>query len=154
MRVLFFLFIVMPVIEMWLLIQVGSRIGAFNTITLVLLTAVLGAWLLREQGISTLFRFNQRLEQGELPAKEILEGFLLGIGGALLLTPGFVTDAVGFVCLIPVLRSLLIQQLLKNGAVSMSGSHYKETHSGHQERHIYTDKDGHNTIDGEYRRDD
>lgn len=158
MRALFFLFIVMPIIEMWLLIQVGSKIGALNTIALVLLTAALGAWMLREQGLSTLFRFNQRLEQGELPAKEILEGLLLAIGGALLLTPGFVTDAIGFTCLIPVTRSWLVHGLMKKGVVSYSQRRYSSQHSSHREPpqgpRVHKDGEGHNVIDGEYKRDD
>jgi UPF0716 protein FxsA len=159
MRALFFLFIVMPIVEMWLLIQVGSQIGAFNTITLVLLTAALGAWMLREQGLSTLFRFNQRLEQGELPAKEILEGLLLAIGGALLMTPGFITDAIGFACLIPVTRSWLVDSLMKRGVVT----HFQRSSYTRRQNHhagpgpgprVHTDREGHNVIDGEYKRDD
>ena len=155
MRLLFFMFIVMPIIEMWLLIQVGSKIGAFNTITLVLLTAALGAWMLREQGLSTLFRFNQRLEQGELPATEILEGLLLAIGGALLLTPGFITDAIGFSCLIPLSRIWLVRRLIQGGVISYthSRSGYHQS-SSRQGPNVHIDREGHNVIDGEYKRDD
>lgn len=158
MRYLFFLFIVMPIIEMWLLIQVGSEIGAFNTMMLVLLTAAIGGWLLREQGISTLFRFNQRLEHGELPAKEIVEGLFLAVGGALLLTPGFITDAIGFACLLPFLRKMLVAWSLRNSFIVASRGSFRQGTAGqrpHQERpKVYTDRDGHTTVEGEYRRED
>ena len=89
MRILFLLFIVMPVLEMWLLITVGSQIGALATIGLVLLTAVVGAGLLREQGFATLWRGQRKLQEGQLPAQEIVEGIVLAVSGALLLPRGF-----------------------------------------------------------------
>jgi len=118
MKILFLLFIIMPIVEMTVLIKVGSIIGAASTIGLVLLTAVIGASLLKRQGLSTLMRANQKMNAGELPAKEVAEGFLLAVGGALLLTPGFVTDAVGFSLLMPGIRGLLIEQLMKKMIVS------------------------------------
>ncbi|WP_144822337.1 FxsA family protein [Marinobacter piscensis] len=118
MPILLFVFIIMPIAEMAVLIQVGTEIGVFNTIGLVLLTAVLGAWLLRQQGLATLLRANQRLNSGELPAKEVAEGLILAVGGVLLLTPGFITDAVGFLCLIPLSRHWLSAQALKRMLVS------------------------------------
>ena len=96
MRFLFLLFIVMPIVEMWLLIAVGAEIGALYTIGLVLLTAVSGARLLREQGLATLWRGRRKLEEGQLPAQEIGEGIILAVSGALLLTPGFITAVLGF----------------------------------------------------------
>ena len=108
MKVLFILFVLIPIIEMWLLIEVGSHIGAFNTIGLVLLTAFIGVILLRRQGISTLLRARQRLDQGQIPAREMVDGLFLGIAGALLLTPGFFTDTMGFICLVPGARTLII----------------------------------------------
>lgn len=115
MRFLLPLFIIMPIVEMWVLIQVGGLIGAMPTIALVLLTAMIGLHLLKQQGVSTLMRANQKMAEGGLPAQEMAEGILLAIGGALLLTPGFFTDAIGFYCLIPVTRKLLVKQLLKKG---------------------------------------
>lgn len=113
MPVFVFLFIVMPIAEMAVLIQVGSVIGVLPTIGLVLLTAVIGAALLKQQGLATLTRANQRLNSGELPAKEVAEGLILAVGGALLLTPGFITDTVGFLCLIPGTRHWLVAQAMK-----------------------------------------
>lgn len=123
MGIFLFLFIVMPIVEMTILIKVGTIIGALNTIGLVLLTAVIGAALLRQQGLATLLKANQRLNSGELPAKEVAEGLILAVGGALLLTPGFVTDTIGFLCLIPGSRHWLAAQALKRMVVAgQSGS--------------------------------
>ena len=93
---------------MWVLIKVGGVIGALNTIALVLLTAVVGVALLRRQGFKTLLRARNKMDTGELPAQELVEAIFLAVGGALLLTPGFVTDAVGFCCLIPGIRQVII----------------------------------------------
>lgn len=123
MGVFLFLFIVMPIVEMTILIKVGTMIGALNTVGLVLLTAVIGAALLRQQGLSTLLKANQRLNSGELPAQEVAEGLILAVGGALLLTPGFVTDTIGFLCLIPGSRHWLAGQAMKRMVVAgQSGS--------------------------------
>lgn len=105
------IFLIVPIIEIYILIQVGGLIGVIPTIGLVVLTAVIGAALLRTQGLHTYLRFNQALGEGRLPAAEILEGVALLIGGALLLTPGFFTDTIGFICLIPFSRRALIAWL-------------------------------------------
>ncbi|MBE02737.1 FxsA family protein [Marinobacter lutaoensis] len=118
MPVFLLLFIVLPIAEMAVLIKVGSLIGVLNTVALVLLTAVMGAWLLRQQGLATLLRANERLNSGELPAREVAEGLILAVGGALLLTPGFITDAAGFLCLLPGTRHWLAARALKRLRVS------------------------------------
>lgn len=117
MRFLFIMFVGLPIIEMWLLIKVGAVIGALPTIAMVVTTAVIGAALLKQQGLETLTRAQQRLNSGQVPATEILEGLMLAVGGALLLTPGFVTDAIGFVCLIAPLRRMVIAGLIKRGVM-------------------------------------
>ncbi|WP_237067464.1 FxsA family protein [Microbulbifer guangxiensis] len=117
MPTLLLLFIVVPILEMWLLITVGREIGALPTIGLVLLTAVVGLALLRRQGLSTILRAQQKMQVGELPAREMAEGIFLAVGGALLLTPGFFTDALGFACLIPGLRQLVLGRLLRHVVV-------------------------------------
>jgi UPF0716 protein FxsA len=119
MRFLFLLFVILPVLEMWLLIEVGGLIGSLPTIGMVLLTAVVGAALLKQQGVETLTRAQQRLNSGQVPATEILEGLLLAVGGALLLTPGFVTDAIGFVFLIGPLRRVVVAEMLKRGVMQV-----------------------------------
>ena len=107
------LFIGIPLFELYLLIQVGSIIGALPTLALVVFTAVLGAALLRRQGLSTVQRIQIAMNRGEVPALEVVEGAILLIGGAMLLTPGFVTDALGFLCLWPPARQALARWLLR-----------------------------------------
>jgi UPF0716 protein FxsA len=106
---LLILFVVTPIFEMLLLIEVGSKIGALNTVGLVLLTAMIGLALLRKQGLDTLLRANQKINSGEVPAQEMAEGLALAAGGALLLTPGFITDGIGFCLLLPFTRQLLVK---------------------------------------------
>ena len=108
MRFLFFLFIVMPIVEMALLIHIGGIIGGWATVGLVLLTAMVGMSLLKQQGPATLLRAQQKMQSGAVPAKELVEGIFLAVGGALLLTPGFITDFIGFCCLLPGIRHLII----------------------------------------------
>ena len=143
-------FIIVPIVEMVILIEVGGIIGALPTVGLVLLTAIIGAGMLRQQGAATLLRANQRMASGELPAQEMAEGILLAVGGALLLTPGFVTDAVGFACLIPFTRKWLtryvVNRMVVTGQMSMGGDW---TYSQGPRRDRY----GNVIIEGEYERD-
>lgn len=122
------LFLVVPIIEIYLLIQVGQVIGAGWTIFLVVLTAVIGVWLLRIQGLSTLTRAQRKLQENELPANEILEGMGLVVAGALLLTPGFFTDAVGFLLLLPPTRIWLVKRVAARMVVSASVSMHGHRH--------------------------
>ena len=112
-RLVFLLFVTVPLLEIYLLIQIGSRIGALYTVGLVILTAILGVALLRLQGLVTLARVRHSLDQGRIPAVTLVEGLVLLVAGALLLTPGFFTDALGFLCLVPSLRNRLAKALLK-----------------------------------------
>ena len=114
------LFLVVPLLEIYLLIQVGQVIGAGWTVFLVVLTAVIGVALLKAQGISTLNRAQQKMQANELPAREILEGMGLVVAGALLLTPGFFTDAVGFVLLFPPTRIMLVKAVASRMVVTTS----------------------------------
>jgi len=116
MRYLLILFIAMPIIEIGVLIRVGGWLGLWTTLAIVILTAVAGTWMLRQQSTSTLMQAQQRLQAGQLPAEQIFEGLLLLVGGVLLLTPGFVTDAVGFACLIPWSRRWLAGQISKRAS--------------------------------------
>lgn len=113
-----FCFLLVPVVEIYLLIQVGQVIGAGWTIVLVVLTAVIGVWLLRVQGLSTLTRAQRRLQENELPAREILEGMALVVAGAFLLTPGFFTDTIGFLLLFPPTRIWLASLVVTRMVVS------------------------------------
>jgi len=111
--ILLVLFVVAPLGEIYVLIQVGSQLGALNTIALCILTAAAGATLIRIQGIGTLLRIRSALDRGELPALEMLAGALLVVAGALLLTPGFVTDSAGFVLLVPAVRNAIARHLIE-----------------------------------------
>ena len=134
-------FIVLPILEMYILIEVGGFIGALNTIGLVLLTALLGLILLRQQGFRTLLNARNKLMQAELPTEELVTGIFLAVGGALLLTPGFVTDFIGFMCLLPFTRSFLMS-LIATSFYDVSGfSQKKEEKQG-------------NWIEGEYKKDE
>lgn len=150
MRPLLLLFIVLPILEMWVLISVGEKIGALPTIGLVLLTAVVGLALLKRQGISTVMRAQQKMQVGELPAKEMAEGIFLAVGGALLLTPGFITDTIGFACLIPGIRQLVLGRLLSHIVVVQSPG------PGYQSPHGAGGEGGgpRNVIEGDFERDD
>ena len=155
MRVLFLLFIVAPVLEMWLLIEVGAMIGALPTIGCVVLTAIIGASMLRQQGFATLFRAQQRLDQGQIPLQEMMEGLVLAVGGALLLTPGFITDALGFACLIAPLRGKIIAAVIRSGVVNMTGPGSAPGAGPFQRPPGADTRDSGNvTIEGDYRREE
>lgn len=106
------LFLTVPLAEIYVLLEVGSVLGVLPTVTAVVLTAVIGAALVRAQGFSTLMRIRASLDAGELPAVAMLEGAFLLVAGALLLTPGFLTDAIGFAFLCPPVRRTLIERFL------------------------------------------
>jgi UPF0716 protein FxsA len=107
------LFVGLPLIELYLLIQVGSVIGALPTIALSILTALIGGTLVRIQGFSVLMRVRDAMARNEVPALELLDGALLLVAGLLLLLPGLITDVVGFLLLVPVLRRLLIARYVR-----------------------------------------
>lgn len=110
-RILFLLFISIPLLELWLLIEVGSGIGGLSTIALCLLTATLGGFLIRWQGMSTLLDAQKRMAHGEAPVEHGLHGLMIALAGLLLFTPGFITDSLGFLLLFPPFRRLLIGRL-------------------------------------------
>ena len=110
--VLVLLFILLPIAELWLIIQVGGEIGVLPTIGLLLLDSLLGAWLLKTQGRTAWRRFQEALASTRLPAKEVYDGAAIIFGGALLMTPGFITDIFGFLLLIPPTRAALRRFLL------------------------------------------
>jgi UPF0716 protein FxsA len=105
--VLILLFIVVPIVELFVIIQVGEAIGVLPTIALLIADSVLGSMLMRSQGRTAWWRFNAALAEGRIPHREVLDGALVIFGGALLLTPGFVTDIFGLVFLLPPTRALV-----------------------------------------------
>lgn len=120
MPILFILFIVIPIVEITLLINVGQLIGAWYTVGLVLLSAFIGVNMLRYQGSMTLRKAQQKMAHGEMPQQEMIEGLVLAVGGALLITPGFFTDSIGFCCLIPITRLGFIKLVSSKFKSSMS----------------------------------
>ena len=149
-RFLFVLFLVIPLIEIYFLIQVGQVIGAAWTIFLVVATAVIGAFLLRLQGFQTLVRAQSVMAKAQIPAMEMMEGLCLLLSGALLLTPGFFTDTVGFLLLLPALRRSVISHILKNSNLLFRGQasapfYQRQSYSAHRTGDI---------IDGEIVDDD
>jgi UPF0716 protein FxsA len=120
------LFIVVPIVEIYVIIQVGQAIGALWTILLLVADSILGSMLMRAQGRAAWRRFNDAVAVGRVPAREVLDGVLVIFGGALLLTPGFVTDAFGLAFLLPptraVIRGLLVRRFAGRLVVARPGS--------------------------------
>lgn len=157
------LFIIVPLVELYFIIAVGEVIGAFWTVMLVLLTAVVGVNLLRYQGMSTLTRAQQNMAHGQVPAMEMMEGVALAVAGILLITPGFITDSIGFLCLIPASRQAIIRYIMSKATVhtgfdGSSGGFYS---SGHRQQDSKSQQQAEKkrpkvgrTIEGEYRRED
>ncbi|OOE80872.1 membrane protein FxsA [Salinivibrio siamensis] len=160
--ILLLLFILVPVIEIGLFIQVGGWLGLWPTLALVLITAFVGASLVRSQGLMTLASVQDRLNRGELPAQQILEGVMLAVAGVLLLTPGFMTDAMGMLVLLPGPRAALAKQVMKRVTVSQAGFSQGGFHQGDNAQGPFGEdpfrrggrgEDG-NTFEGEYERKD
>jgi len=123
---LLLLFIVVPIVELYVILQVGQAIGVIPTIALLIADSVLGSVLMRSQGRAAWRRFNAALADGRVPHREVLDGVLVIFGGALLLTPGFATDVLGVLLLLPptraVIRGVLVRRLLPRMVVSGFGS--------------------------------
>ena len=115
MRIPLLIFIVIPIAELLLLFEVADWIGGVPTLLLVIVTAFVGLSVLKHQGFSTLTRANVRMRSGQLPAQEIIEGMMLAFAGALLLTPGFITDTIGFILLTPLFRRRIAAKILHSG---------------------------------------
>ena len=136
------LFILTPLIEIYLFIEIGTVIGALQTILLIVVTAVIGVALLRHQGLSTMQKVQAQMQHGELPAVGMLEGMMLFFAGALLLTPGFFTDAIGFIILIPpIRRAIAIWFLERSGTIVKM--HPKQPGSPHSGKYIDGEFDRH-----------
>jgi UPF0716 protein FxsA len=154
MKFLFVLFIVMPVAEITLLIKVGQQIGALYTASLVVLTALIGSYMLRQQGLATIFRAQERIKSGQMPIQEMLEGIFLAVGGALLITPGFITDVFGFLCLIPVTRKGLVIFAARNVKVHAAASMRQSQFSHMQGSASFHSSSHDDSIEGQFQRDE
>ncbi|KGJ87850.1 FxsA family protein [Thalassotalea sp. ND16A] len=172
-KVLFLLFIVMPIVEIMVLMNVGGVIGVLPTIAIVILTAWVGAAMVRQQGLATYQSVQYKLAQGQMPSEEIIAALLLLVAGVLLLTPGFITDGFGLLLLWPVSRAAIVKAVQKHLVVSQqhkasffhgqfhqqqSGEHspFTEQFNSQQDsenRNIDVDNSS-KTIDGEFERKD
>ena len=110
------LLVVAPLVELYVIIQVAHVIGAWQTIALLVAESLLGAWLLKRQGVNVLNKINAAITEGRVPSKELVDGLLIIVAGALMLAPGFIGDVIGFLLLIPVTRSLARRPLMKRFA--------------------------------------
>ncbi|NNJ91488.1 MAG: FxsA family protein [Gammaproteobacteria bacterium] len=128
------IFVVVPLIELYFMLEVGEVFGAFNTVFLVVLTAVIGGVMVRQQGFSTMMRMRETAAKGETPALEMIESGVLLLCGVMLLLPGFITDTLGFLLLIPPLRKAFVLWGLKRG------NFIRQTHPGtHDAQHWHSD---------------
>lgn len=150
---LFLLFAILPILEITLLIQVGEYIGGWNTVAIVIITAFLGAHLVRQQGLNTLMTAQQKMQSGTLPGQEVAEGLLLVIAGVMLVTPGFITDIFGIILCLPITRPVIAKALLKGLVVKVvqnntAHANYSQSHASHNPNN---DAD---IIEGEYETKD
>ncbi|WP_296030160.1 FxsA family protein [uncultured Alcanivorax sp.] len=167
-RVFFFIF-GFALLEVLVLAQVAGAIGWPITIVATVVTALLGSYLFRRQGLDTWVRLNQRMQQGEMPGQEMVEGMMLLLGGALLITPGFITDTVGFALLLPGSRRWMANKVIQKGSLqsftTVQGAGFAYTRSSYPggATNPFQQRPGSNddrpplngdTIDGESRRTD
>lgn len=125
---LLILFVIVPVTELYILIEVGKKIGSLTTIGVIILTGIIGAYLVKGQGFMILKKIQNDLNEGILPGDSLIQGAIILAGGIFLLTPGFVTDIIGFIFLIPVSRRVVKKYLLKwlKGKIKEGNFYYKE----------------------------
>jgi UPF0716 protein FxsA len=114
--VLVVLFVLVPLAELYVIIQVGQAFGALNTIALLILVSVVGAWLMKREGISVWRRFQRQVESGHVPGREIADGVMILSAGALLMAPGFLTDVVGILLLLPPVRAVVRTMVMRRAA--------------------------------------
>ncbi len=113
-QLIFIFLLSIPFIEIYLLLEIGSLLGVFTTLIVIVLTAVIGTYLFKKQGFETWRRAQQSFAKGEIPAYEIIEGPILLVGGLFLITPGFFSDLLGAACLIPSIRKQIAQYIIEN----------------------------------------
>jgi UPF0716 protein FxsA len=154
-RKLFLLFAILPIIEITLLINVGEQVGGWNTVLIVIITAFAGAYLVRQQGLSTLMQAQQKMQGGTMPSQEMAEGLLLVIAGVLLVTPGFITDGFGFLLSLPMTRPVIARSLMKTLAVRVvTQSQTSQFHQQYSQQKSQSDGDNNDIIEGEFEHKD
>lgn len=150
MPIIFFIFIIIPIVEIVIFIQMGDWLGLGPTLVMIVLTAIIGVNLIRQQGLATLYKAQQKMNLGKIPAMEMIEGMMIGIAGALLITPGFFTDTFGFLLLVPFLRNLLFTRfILSKIKAQVQGKDYAVNDPS-----FNSSGNSHRTIDGDYKIED
>jgi UPF0716 protein FxsA len=119
---LILVFVVMPLIELFVIIKIGAAIGVINTIGLLILSSVVGAWLMRREGLGVLRRMQAAINAGRVPGKELADGALILFGGALMVAPGFITDVLGMLLLLPPVRAVVRAILRRRIAMRVLGT--------------------------------
>lgn len=142
-QIFFLIFIIVPVIEFYLFIKIGSLIGTGVTVAIIIATAIIGSKLLKHQGLSTLHRAQENLRQNKIPASELIEGIALLVSGAFLITPGFFTDTVGFTLLIPYVRQIIAKSFISKGKFHIYSTFSKE----------HGDNNNEDIIEGEFKKE-
>jgi UPF0716 protein FxsA len=150
---LFLLFAILPIVEIAILINVGEQIGGWYTLAIVILTAFAGAHLVRQQGLSTLMQAQQKMQAGTMPGQEMAEGLLLVIAGVLLVTPGFVTDGIGFLLSLPMTRPLIAKGIVKNLSLKVVNPSFNSNFAQHHQQPNSTSQSD-DIIEGEFERKD
>ncbi|MFY0642047.1 MAG: FxsA family protein [Bermanella sp.] len=139
------LLVLLPLIEVAAFAQVGGKVGAMNAVLMTLATAFLGMFLIKTQGFRTLSLVREQIAQGQMPAQTVISGLLVFVCGALLLIPGFVTDTLALIGLLPFVRSSLANAILSKGIIMQPGANPGSARKT---------SDGGNVIEGQYRRED
>jgi UPF0716 protein FxsA len=114
-------FFAVPIVELTLIIKIGAAIGVLNTIGLLIVSSVVGAWLMKREGLGVVSRMQQAAAEGRVPGRELVDAFLILLGGALMIAPGFLTDALGMLLLLPPVRALVRRVLRRRFTVGMIG---------------------------------
>lgn len=143
---LFLLLIVAPLVELYVIIQVAQVVGGWQTIALLIIESAIGAWLLKRQGLSTLNKVSEAVNAGRVPGKELVDGLLILIAGALMLAPGFIGDVFGFLLLLPPTRAVLRAPLLKRFASGRGASFFAATSGPGGARFVGTFRPGGGTV--------
>lgn len=142
---LFVLLILAPLVELYVIIQVADVIGGWQTIALLIVEGAIGAWLLKRQGLTTLAKVQQAVNEARIPSKELVDGFLIIIAGALMLAPGFVGDIIGFLLLIPPTRAPVRALVLRRIAAGKFGTFFAATSGPNGTRFVGTFRAGQGT---------
>ena len=146
---IFAAFITIPIAEIAVFIEVGDRFGLWPTLAGIFGTALAGTYLIRQQGISVFKEVQRKLDAGEFPAKQVFDGLCLLVAGALLLTPGFITDAIGFILLVPLTRNIISAGVLARVAVHHAGLGNPPGRPQGNPSGVHVDANG-TIIDGEF----